>query len=89
MKSTAILINEGRGGIVVESDLAKALNQKQIKAACLDVLEAEPIQASNPLLQINEPHRLMITPHIAWSSVEARQRLMEGIFTNIRTFLAQ
>lgn len=86
MKSTAILLNLGRGGIVNEADLAKALDQGIISAAGLDVLEKEPIEASNPLLRLKDPNRVFITPHIAYGSVEARERVMESVCRSIRSF---
>ncbi len=87
MKPTAYLINTGRGRIVNESDLAKVLNEKMIAGAGLDVFEQEPIQADNPLLRIDESHRLVLTPHITWSSVEARTELIEGVYHNIDQFM--
>jgi lactate dehydrogenase-like 2-hydroxyacid dehydrogenase len=83
MKPTAILLNAGRGKILNETDLARALNENLIAAAGLDVLEKEPIDAGNPLLKINNPEKLLITPHIAWISEEARETLVEGIYKNI------
>ncbi|MGR6835834.1 D-2-hydroxyacid dehydrogenase [Syntrophomonas erecta] len=87
IKPEALLLNLGRGGIVNESDLAKALNQELIAGAGLDVLEHEPINSDNPLLQVKHPHRLLITPHIAWASVEARKALIQEIHLNIEAFL--
>lgn len=87
MKNEALLINAGRGGIVNESDLASALNENLIAGAALDVLTKEPPDASNPLFFIEKPEKLLITPHIAWASVESRERLMEGIIDNITAFL--
>ncbi len=89
MKETAILINAGRGGIVNESDLAKALDEDQIAGAALDVFEEEPINADNPLLSIKNKHKLVMTPHIAWASMEARTELIEGVKKNIEEFLAE
>lgn len=86
MKPTAIFLNLGRGPIVVEKDLAEALEDKIIAAAGLDVLSEEPMSADNPLRQIKDSERLLITPHIAWASVEARTRLMEIILGQIREF---
>lgn len=83
MKRSAILINAGRGKIVNEVDLARALNENLIEAAGLDVLEKEPINANNPLLRIANSEKLLITPHIAWISQEAREELVEGIYRNI------
>ena len=87
MKKTAIFLNLGRGPIVVEADLAEALESGQIAAAGLDVLAVEPMSRENPLLQIKDSNRLIITPHIAWASVEARTRLMKTIEGQIEEFL--
>lgn len=86
MKETAILINVGRGKIVNENMLAKALNSNEIAAAALDVLENEPIDRYSKLLDLYEPHKLFITPHIAWASVEARTRLIDEVYKNISDF---
>lgn len=86
MKQTAIFLNLGRGQIVVEQDLAQALENNEIAAAGLDVLAAEPMTAENPLKNIKDSTRLIITPHIAWASVEARTRLMKIIEGQIREF---
>lgn len=83
MKPSAILLNAGRGKIVNEAELAKALNNNLISAAGLDVLEHEPINADNPLLNLENPEKLLITPHIAWVSEEAREMLVNGIYKNI------
>lgn len=88
MKETAILINVGRGKIVVEADLARALNEGQIAGAALDVLEKEPIDAANPLYSVEDPSKLLITPHIAWASVEARKTLVEEVAKNITSYMA-
>ncbi len=88
MKKSAILLNLGRGGIVNENDLATALDEELIKGAALDVLESEPVRASNPLLSIKKPDKLLITPHIAWASVEARRRLINELELNIKAFLS-
>lgn len=86
MKKSAIFLNLGRGPIVVEQDLADALNNEVIAAAGLDVLAAEPMRADNPLKDIKDSEKLLITPHIAWASVEARTRLMEIVFGQIKEF---
>ena len=86
MKSTAIFLNLGRGPIVVERDLADALKEHTIEAAGLDVLSVEPMSADNPLREFKDSDRLVITPHIAWASLEARIRLMKTIETQIREF---
>ncbi len=79
MKNTAIFLNLGRGPIVVEADLADALEQGHIAAAGLDVLCIEPMSPDNPLRRIKDSDKLLITPHIGWASVEARTRLMQTI----------
>lgn len=86
MKRNAIFINVGRGPIVVEEDLAQALEQGEIAAAGLDVLREEPMAPDNPLLRIKDSTRLVITPHIAWASIEARTRLMQIVCGQIREF---
>ena len=86
MKETAIFINVGRGPIVVEQDLVDALNAGQIAAAGLDVLSLEPMSESNPLRSIKDSNKLIITPHIAWASVEARTRLMKTICEQIKEY---
>lgn len=84
MKPTAIFLNLGRGAIVVEQDLADALNNGIIGAAGLDVLCKEPMSPDNPLRTIKDSNRLIITPHIGWASVEARTNLMNIIFNQIK-----
>lgn len=86
MKKEAILINASRGGIVNETALARAINERLIDAAALDVLEKEPPDPSNPLLHIQYPDKILITPHIAWASLESRERLMDGIIQNIMKY---
>lgn len=88
MKKSAILINAGRGGIVKEADLAKALDDDEIGGAGLDVFDEEPMEKDNPLLSIKNKHKLVMTPHIAWASIEARTELIEGVKSNIDEFLA-
>ncbi len=88
MKPSALLLNLGRGGIVNETDLAAVLNANLLAGAGLDVLESEPIKSDNPLLHLKEPEKLFITPHIAWASQEARQRLLQEIVLNIAGFLS-
>ena len=87
MKKSAIFLNLGRGPIVVEADLADALERGSIAAAGLDVLTIEPMSPSNPLRRIKDSDRLLITPHIAWASIEARTRLMKIIESQISDFL--
>lgn len=87
MKKSAILINVARGPVVNNEDLYQALVNGDIQAAGLDVLEKEPLTRSNPLGKIKDSNRLIITPHLAWASVEARKRCVEGVYENIRAFL--
>lgn len=87
MKKTAIFLNLGRGPIVVEQDLYEALETGEIAAAGLDVLCEEPMSETTPLAKIKDSKKLIITPHIAWASVEARNRLMQIIVEQIREFL--
>jgi glycerate dehydrogenase len=86
LKEGALLLNLGRGGIINEADLAKEMNKRELYAG-LDVLSTEPIEKENPLLHLNNPNQLLITPHIAWASIEARKRLLEGIVKNIELYL--
>lgn len=87
MKSSAIFLNVGRGAIVVEKDLADALDNNTIAAAGLDVLSVEPMSPSSPFLHIKDSKKLLITPHIAWASVEARTKLMDIIYQQILDFI--
>lgn len=86
MKKTAILLNLGRGPIVNEADLKVALEEEWIAAAGLDVLSVEPMAKDNPLADISNSEKLLITPHIGWASVEARTNLMEIIWGQIKEF---
>lgn len=88
MKPNCIFLNLGRGPIVCEEALAEALKNNKIAAAGLDVLAAEPMSPDSPLLPIKDSRRLLITPHIAWASVEARQRLMQIILKQIQDFFS-
>lgn len=83
MKPTAFIVNMGRGGIVVEADLAQAINDEVIAGAALDVYVTEPLPADSPLLNTRFPERLRLSPHIAWASVEARTRLVDIMCNNI------
>jgi len=86
MKNSAVLLNLGRGPIINEQALTKALKEDWIAAAGLDVLSTEPMLASNPLIDIQDSTKLVITPHIAWATVEARQRVTEEVLQNIIAF---
>lgn len=88
MKKTSFLVNMGRGPIVNEEDLLRALTNDEIKGAALDVLSKEPMREDNPLLKFTDSNRLLITPHIAWASYEARERLMSDMYKNIESFIA-
>ncbi|MFV0395860.1 MAG: D-2-hydroxyacid dehydrogenase [Coprobacillaceae bacterium] len=86
MKPTAYLINVGRGKIVNELDLVEALRKKRIAGAGLDVFENEPLDKNHPLLDMS-PDVLRLTPHIAWATKEARNRVIDEIYLNINAFL--
>ena len=85
MKDGVILINNSRGGLVVEQDLADALNAGKVYAAGLDVVSTEPIRSDNPLLTAKN---CLITPHISWAPRESRQRIMDRAVENLRAYLA-
>ena len=85
MKPSAILINSARGGIVDEKALLNAIQTQSIAGAGVDVLSEEPPKHGNPLLDVQLPN-LIVTPHIAWSSVESRQRVVDEIAENIIAF---
>jgi glycerate dehydrogenase len=87
MKKSAILINVGRGGIVNEADLASAIDEGLIAGAGIDVFTKEPISLENPLLHVKNDEILALTPHVTWSSIEARTMLMEKVGENIDEFL--
>ena len=88
MKKSCIFLNLGRGPIVVEEDLADALDNDIIHAAGLDVLRIEPMSPENPLRMIKDSRKLFITPHVAWASVEARTRLMRIILGQVKEFFS-
>ncbi|MCX8212467.1 MAG: hydroxyacid dehydrogenase [Lewinella sp.] len=83
MKPSAYLINVARGGIINEPGLVRGLNENQIAGAASDVFTSEPIPTDHPYLAVKEPHRLLLTPHMGWASVEARMELLAGVRENI------
>ena len=87
IKDGAILLNLGRGGIINEADLAKLIDEKDIYCG-IDVVSVEPIEESNPLLKVKNKERLLLTPHIAWASIEARSRLVGLVAQNIKEFIS-
>ena len=86
MKEGALLMNFGRGGVVDENAVARAIDGRNLRFAA-DVLETEPMRADHPLLNIKNKENLILTPHVAWASFEARQRLVAMIAENIKEFL--
>ncbi|MBP3496684.1 MAG: hydroxyacid dehydrogenase [Alistipes sp.] len=86
MKSTAIIINVARGGIIDEAALADALNSHIIAGAALDVFSSEPLHSS-PLYELNDPYTLLASPHTAWAADDAVKLLIDGIAANIKNFL--
>lgn len=88
MKSSAIFINVARGPFVKEEDLAYAIDHGWIAGAGLDVMEIEPLPLSSPLLQIQNKNRILLTPHMAWGSKEARTRLIDELVFNLEAYLS-
>ncbi len=84
MKESAYLINMARGGIVNEEALARAIDAGTIAGAAVDTFSTEPLPADHPYLGVKKREHLLLTPHVAWASVEARTRLIDGIIENIR-----
>jgi len=84
MKKSAYLVNAGRGAIVVEKDLAEAVDEGVISGAGIDVFVQEPIPEDHPYLKMKHPERMRLAPHVAWASVEARKRLVDIMAENIR-----
>ena len=87
MKKTAYLINVARGPVVVDADLYKALSEDMIAGAALDVTGTEPMRDTNPLSKFMDSNKLLITPHLAWASIEARVRCVDEVALNIKAFL--
>jgi glycerate dehydrogenase len=84
MKPTAFLVNTGRGGIAVEADLVRAIDEGKIAGAGIDVYQKEPIPLDHPFLKAEHPERIILSPHIAWYSFEARARLAHEMAENIK-----
>lgn len=87
MKQDAILINTGRGGIINEAGLCKALDEGLIKGAAIDVFSEEPISNDHPFTQLKHPERILLSPHVAWASIESRTLLLDKVYQNIKAFL--
>ena len=88
LRDNTILLNLGRGGIINEEDLAKEIDAREIFVG-LDVLSKEPLESESPLALVKSQERLLITPHIAWTSIEARRKLLDGVVDNIKSFKSQ
>ncbi len=88
MKPSAYILNMGRGGIIVEEDLVRALNEDLVAGAAVDVYTKEPFEANHPYSDIRNPEKILFTPHIAWASLEARKVLIEKTAENIRQFFS-
>lgn len=88
MKRNAFFVNVGRGPIVEEAGLVRALQENRFGGAALDVISAEPMRPDNPLFSLREDERLVITPHVAWGTFEARSRLMKEVYENIVCFFS-
>lgn len=86
LKENAVLVNVGRGGIINETDLAKILDEKNIRVG-LDVLEIEPMVKNHPLLNIKNKDNLIITPHLAWASEESLEALMKIVYNNLKEWI--
>ena len=86
LKEKSILLNLGRGSIINEQDISDEVDKREIYFAT-DVVSKEPIEKDSPLLKISQKDRVLFTPHLAWASIEARKRLVEGIEDNINEFL--
>ena len=84
MKDGVLIVNNARGQLVNERDLADALNSGKVGGAALDVVSSEPIRGDNPLLSAKN---CVITPHISWASLESRRRIMECTLSNVKAYL--
>lgn len=87
MPAHAVLINTGRGGIINETGLASIIDEDLIGGACIDVYAKEPISADNPLLHVKNQHKLLLTPHVAWSSSEAITTVIRKTIENIKSIV--
>lgn len=87
MKPTAVVVNVARGSLIDEAALARALDEGLIAGAGLDVYSAEPIKPDNPVLSIRDKDKLILTPHSAWATEEALQRVVDRVAENIRAFI--
>ena len=87
MKDTAYLVNVGRGPIVDEEALVRAIGSGKIAGAALDVIDGEPMKKESPLRELSDNPKILVTPHIAWATVEARSRLMREVYLNIEAFI--
>ena len=85
MKDGVMIINNSRGPLIVEEDLAEALNSGKVAGAAVDVVSSEPIKEDNPLLKAKN---CIITPHISWAPIESRHRLMDIAIDNLEKFLS-
>lgn len=86
LRDDAVFVNAARGGVVDERAMVKRFKESNLRLG-FDVVDGEPIRADNPLMEIKSSSRLILTPHMAWSSLEARSRLIEGIYKNIKSFV--
>ena len=86
LKEKAILLNLGRGWIVNEEDVSEELDKREIYFAT-DVTSVEPIEKTSAFLKVKNKNQLLLTPHVAWASIQARQRLLDGIVKNIEEFV--
>ena len=86
LKNEAIVLNLGRGGIVDEAAMARAIDERNLRFGT-DVLESEPMSKNSPFLNVKKKSNLLITPHVAWGSLEARKTLITKIVANIENFI--